>query len=66
MIKFLKENTSYNFNTKDRWGKTPIDEAKELKDVEMLKVFGASQEDINKILNPDTTKKEEETKNNNK
>mmetsp|Transcript_32608 Transcript_32608/g.29465 ORF Transcript_32608/g.29465 Transcript_32608/m.29465 type:complete len:96 (-) Transcript_32608:179-466(-) len=42
MIKFLKENTSYNFNTKDRWGKTPIDEAKELKDVEMLKVFGAS------------------------
>eukprot|EP01017_Pseudomicrothorax_dubius_P010980 TRINITY_DN14011_c0_g1_i2.p1 TRINITY_DN14011_c0_g1~~TRINITY_DN14011_c0_g1_i2.p1 ORF type:complete len:149 (+),score=26.17 TRINITY_DN14011_c0_g1_i2:101-547(+) len=30
VLKFLKEETSFNFNLTDRWGKTPIDEAMSL------------------------------------
>lgn len=36
IMEFLKEEVDVNFNVKDRWGRTPLDEAKALNNGEML------------------------------
>jgi len=36
IIVFLKEETSFNFGLKDRWGKTPLDEAKHFNYVKIV------------------------------
>lgn len=42
IIEFLKEEAAFNFNTKDRWGRTPLNEAFELKNPEVLQLFAES------------------------
>lgn len=36
IVRFLKEETDFNFNCKDIWGKTPLDDAKILNDQEII------------------------------
>lgn len=36
----MKEEANYNFAVKDRWGKTPIDEAKEQGNVVIMELLG--------------------------
>lgn len=46
IIEFLKEEAAFNFNTKDRWGRTPLKEALELKNPEVLQLFAESMPPI--------------------
>jgi lysophospholipase len=42
ILEFLKEEAAFNFNTKDRWGRTPLTEAFEIKHPEVLGLFSES------------------------
>lgn len=42
ILEFLKEEAAFNFNTKDRWGRTPLKEAFEIKHPEVLGLFSES------------------------
>jgi len=42
ILEFLKEEAAFNFNTKDRWGRTPLSEAFEIKHPEVVGLFSES------------------------
>jgi hypothetical protein len=39
----LKEDVQFNFNVKDRWGKTPVDEAVELGNAVIMQILGVDK-----------------------
>jgi len=39
IVEFLRDEVGFNFNLQDRWGQTPIDEAKRLGSPEVISVL---------------------------
>lgn len=40
VIEFLRDEVTFNFTIKDRWGKTPLDEARDANQTEIIEILG--------------------------